>query len=237
MLRAAMRHAGAVRIDHVLGLMRLFVIPRGQGAARGAYLRLPFEKMLSVVAEESRLWRCIAIGEDLGTVPEGFRRTLAAWGMWSYLVTLFERDPDGAFRAPSRYPQRAIATFNTHDLASFEGWLRGHDLAVKRGIGLDPGETDAERQAARGKLAWAVGEVTHSGTLDFAAVAAFLAATPAKLVSIAIEDVLGVSDQINVPGTVSEHPNWRRRWPLALEALAADPRLRQIADIFRRHDR
>ena len=92
MLRAAMRHAGAIRIDHVLGLMRLYVVPYGVGSAKGAYLRLPFADMLAVVAEESRRWNCITIGDDLGTVPEGFRDRLAAWGVWSYLVVMFERN-------------------------------------------------------------------------------------------------------------------------------------------------
>ena len=84
--------------------------------------------MLAVVAEESRRWNCITIGEDLGTVPENFRATLSAWGVWSYLVVMFERNWDGSFRRPDEYPERAIATFNTHDLPTFAGWMSGHDL-------------------------------------------------------------------------------------------------------------
>jgi 4-alpha-glucanotransferase len=237
MLRSAMRHAGAVRIDHVLGLMRLYVVPHGLPAGQGAYLRLPFADMLAVVADESRRWNCIAIGEDLGTVPENFRSTLSAWGVWSYLVVMFERNWDGSFRRPAEYPERAIATFNTHDLATFAGWISGHDLKTKRAIGVDPGETDDERHGTRVALDAALTAATGSQQPGFDDVAAFLAATPARLVSIAIEDVLEIADQVNVPGTVTEHPNWQRRWPVLLEELAADQRLRRIAATLARGGR
>jgi 4-alpha-glucanotransferase len=236
MLRAAMRYAGAIRLDHVLGLMRLFVIPHGLGAGQGVYLRCHFAEMLEVVREESLRWNCIVIGEDLGTVPENFRATLSAWGLWSYLVMMFERQHDGSFRRPEHYPERAIATFNTHDLATFTGWMRGHDLRAKRAIGIDPGETDMEREASRTRLRAAIGAVGEA-FVDFADVVAFLAATPTRLVSIALEDVLGAVDQVNIPGTVDRHPNWRRRAPVPLEELGADQRLRRAAAILARAGR
>jgi 4-alpha-glucanotransferase len=227
MLRASMRFAGAVRIDHVLGLMRLFVIPDGLGAERGVYLRFPFAAMLDVVAEESLRWRCIVIGEDLGTVPGDFRAMLSASGVWSYLVMLFERNGDGSFRRPDEYPEMAIATLNTHDLPTFSGWISGHDLRTKRAIGVDPGESDDERESSRAALRAALGDAA-----SFADVIAFLAMAPTRLLSVSIEDVLEIEDQINVPGTVDQHPNWRRRWPLTVEALADDPRFRRIADVL-----
>jgi 4-alpha-glucanotransferase len=226
MLRAAMRYAGAIRIDHVLGLMRLFVIPHGLGAADGVYLRFPFFSMLKVLSEESSHWKCIMIGEDLGTVPDGFRATLSSWGLWSYLVMLFERNWDGSFRAPSGYPAMAIATFDTHDMATFVGWMSGHDLQHKRSIGVDPGESDDERHRSREALKAAIGGE------DLDAVMRFLAQTPTRLVSVSIEDILDVRDQINMPGTVTQYPNWRHRWPLALEALASEPRLERIAAVL-----
>jgi 4-alpha-glucanotransferase len=235
MLSAAMRHAGAVRLDHVLGLMRLFVIPRGLSAEQGVYLRSQFAAMLEVVREESLRWKCIVVGEDLGTVPENFRETLASWGLWSYLVTLFEREHDGSFRRPENYPERAIATFNTHDLATFNGWMSAHDLKIKQAIGIDPGETVAERDASRARLVEAVGG--RGNEIQFTDVVSFLAAAPTKLVSIAIEDVLGVVDQINMPGTVTEHPNWRRRLPVPLEEFSADQRLRRVAATLARAGR
>jgi 4-alpha-glucanotransferase len=237
MLRSAMRHAGAVRLDHVLGLMRLFVIPHGLPATQGAYLRLPFADMLAVVAEESRRWDCIVIGEDLGTVPENFRATLSAWGVWSYLVMMFERNWDGSFRQPGEYPACAIATFNTHDLPTFTGWMSGHDLQTKRAISVDPGETDDERDRSRAALKSALVAVTGNAEPNFDDVVAFLAATPTRLVSIAVEDALAMTDQVNVPGTVTEHPNWRRRWPVTVEELAGDQRLRRIAALLSRAGR
>jgi 4-alpha-glucanotransferase len=235
MLSSAMRHAGAARIDHVLGLMRLFVVPHGVGAARGVYLRMPLATMLSVVAEESRRWSCIVIGEDLGTVPDGFRETMAAWGLWSYLVMMFERNwhGDGSFKPPEQYRTNAIATFNTHDLATFSGWMNGHDLAVKHAIGINPGETEQDRDGSRAALLAALGKPQAR----FEDVAAYLAATPTRLVSIGIEDVLELADQVNVPGTVDQHPNWRRRWPVVVEELAGDQRLRRIAETFWRAGR
>ncbi len=149
MLAASMRYAGAIRLDHVLGLKRLFVIPHGVDPRRGAYLRFPFEALLAVIAQESVRHKTIVIGEDLGTVPEGFRETTGDWGLWSYMVMLFERAADGGFIAPEHYRGNALVAFNTHDLPTFRGWSSGHDLRVKRAIGLDPGETDAERARAQ----------------------------------------------------------------------------------------
>ena len=227
MLRAAMRYAGAIRIDHVLGLMRLFVIPRGLTAADGVYLRCPFAAMLKVVAEESRKFRCVVIGEDLGTVPEGFRSTLHAWGLWSYLVMLFERNSDGSHRPSPEYPELAIATLNTHDLPTFTGWMSGHDLNHKRSIGVDPGESDDERHRSREALKAVIGD---DGSLE--GVVRFLAQTPTRLVAVSIEDILEVRDQTNMPGTVTQYPNWRQRWPVTLEALGREPRLKRIAAVL-----
>ena len=227
MLRDAMRYAGAIRLDHVLGLKRLYVIPNGGSAGDGAYLRFPFEAMLATISEESRRFTSIVIGEDLGTVPEGFRETLAAWGIWSYLVVLFEREADGSFRHPSRYPENALATFNTHDLPSYRGWISGHDLRVKRSIKLDPGESDEERQRSRSAWRKAIADADADA---FEQAVAFLAATPTRLIAVALEDILGVEDQINIPGTVAEHPNWRRRLPVAIEELREDQRLLRAAD-------
>jgi 4-alpha-glucanotransferase len=216
--------------------MRLYVIPHGSSARDGAYLRFPFTPLLSVIAEESRRGRCIVIGEDLGTVPEGFRDTLAAWGIWSYLVMMFERNADGSFRSPEQYPEKALATFNTHDLPTYAGWLSGHDLSMKRAIGLDPGESDEERERSRAALRAAIGP-DGGDAVAFERAAEFLARAPSRLLAIAIEDVLGVKDQINVPGTMAEHPNWRQRLPVDLEDLGADQRLRRIAEALARAGR
>ena len=135
-----------------LGLMRLYLVPHGSSASAGAYVRFPFEPLLRVIAEESNRYRCIFIGEDLGTVPEGFRETAGRWGVWTYRVMMFERWGDGEFKQPHDYPGEALATFNTHDLPTFRGWMSGHDLGTKRALGLDPGESDDARQQAREAL-------------------------------------------------------------------------------------
>jgi 4-alpha-glucanotransferase len=231
MLRASMRNAGAIRLDHVLGLKRLFLIPDRMAAGQGVYVRFPFEALLAVAAQESVRQRCIVIGEDLGTVPEDFRATLSAWGIWSYQVMLFERAPDGSFLPPEAYRENALVTFSTHDLATFAGWSSAHDLAVKRALDMDPGETDEERAAAQAELRNAL-RAQGETDVGFPAVAHFLARTPARLLVVAVEDALGVRDQANVPATVDQHPNWRRRLPVRLEDLALQTGLTAVADVM-----
>jgi len=230
MLDATMRYAGAIRIDHVLGLQRLYLIPYEVSANEGAYVRYPFETLLDVIVDESQRRRCVVIGEDLGTVPDGFREILKRRGIWSFQVMLFEREHDGGFRSPGSYQTEALATFSTHDLPTFAGWMSGHDLRTKRRLNIDPGEGDDARLVSRRRLAEAVRTVAGGERFDGAA--AFLAQTPARLVMVALEDVLGMEDQVNIPGTVNEHPNWRRRPPVAVEALTQHDELRRIAAIF-----
>jgi 4-alpha-glucanotransferase len=233
LMRASMRHAGALRIDHVLGLNRMFLIPHGAGAANGAYVRYPFKDSLRVVAEESNRARCIVIGEDLGTVPEGFRDTLARWGLWTYKVMLFEREQDGRFRPPDQYPAEALATFNTHDLPSFRGWMTNQDLKTKWAIGIDPGENDEARHYSREALRSILNEhAPHDLPEEFVAVARFLAATPSRLVVVALDDILDVVEQINIPGTVDQHPNWRRKLPLDVEGLSLHDGFARVAEAF-----
>jgi 4-alpha-glucanotransferase len=231
LMHAVMRHAGAVRLDHALGLERLFMIPRGGNG--GGYVRFPLQQLAHVISEESHRHRCIVIGEDLGTVPEHFRETMAQWGFWACRVMLFEREHDGRFRAPEHYPAEALATFNTHDMASFCGWLEGHDMRVKRGIGFDPGESGEARAHAQAALREAlVRWAPQFSPDDIAAVGAFLALTPSHLAVIALDDILGVRDQINVPGSIAQHPNWRRKLPVAIEDLAGHDGLARVAQAF-----
>jgi 4-alpha-glucanotransferase len=231
MLEAAMQYAGAIRLDHVLGLKRLFLVPTGMTPVDGTYVRYPFEGLLAVTALASAASECIVIGEDLGTVPEGLRETLADWGLWSYQVMLFERSKTGAFRPPASYREDALVTFATHDLPTYSGWLEGRDLAVKRTLGLAT-ETDAQRQAAFDALKRALNR--SSGELpDFTAVAGFLADTPSRLFVAPVEDLLGVRDQVNLPGTIDTHPNWRQRLPVALEDWGRHEGVRSIAAVMR----
>jgi 4-alpha-glucanotransferase len=220
MLRASMRHAGAIRLDHVLGLKRLYLVPHGFAADNGVYVQMPFKALLAVTAWESVAHRCVVIGEDLGTVPEGFREQIAEWGIWSYQVMMFERDDHGSFRGIDYYSPNALVTFNTHDLSTYAGWRSFSDLALKRSLGIDPGESDDARWHALAMLTDALRRQAIDGE-DFYAVTNFLARTKSRLLAISLEDLLGVIDQANIPGTVNEHPNWRRRLPLAIDEIAA----------------
>ncbi|WP_298254375.1 4-alpha-glucanotransferase [Bradyrhizobium sp.] len=219
MLRAAMRYAGAVRLDHVLGLKRLYLVPHGFAADEGAYVQMPFEALLAATAQQSMAHRCIVIGEDLGTVPEGFRDTMAEWGIWSYQVVMFERDDRGAFHDPDRYLPNALVTFNTHDLSTYAGWRSFGDLKIKRSLGIDPGESDDARWHALTMLDEVLRHHQIEGN-DLYSIAAFLSKTRSRLMAISLEDFLGVIDQPNIPGTVNEHPNWRQRLPLAVSDIA-----------------
>ncbi|MBR0819568.1 4-alpha-glucanotransferase [Bradyrhizobium liaoningense] len=220
MLAASMRHAGAIRLDHVLGLKRLYLVPRGFKPDNGAYVQMPFEALLGAVVRESAANKCIVIGEDLGTVPEGFRETMQDFGIWSYLVMMFERDDAGHFRNTDHYRPNALVTLNTHDLCTYAGWRSFSDLRMKRSLGLDPGEDDQARWDALGRL----DEILRQNGInanDLYSVLAFLSRTPSRLLAVSLEDLLGVIDQPNIPGTIDEHPNWRQRLPVALDKIAA----------------
>ncbi|KRR00224.1 4-alpha-glucanotransferase [Bradyrhizobium valentinum] len=220
MLRASMRHAGAIRLDHVLGLKRLYLVPQGFSARDGVYVQMPFDALLAVTAQESVANRCVVIGEDLGTVPEGFRDQMADWGIWSYLVMMFERDDQGSFRNIDHYLTNALVTFNTHDLSTYAGWRSFGDLTLKRSLGIDPGESDDARWRALAML----DDVLRHHAIDrndLYSVANFLARTKSRLLAISLEDLLDVVDQPNIPGTVDEHPNWRRRLPVLIEEMTS----------------
>ena len=220
MLRASMRYAGAIRLDHVLGLKRLYLVPHGFPAKNGAYVQMPLEALFAVTALESVARGCVVIGEDLGTVPEGFREQMADWGIWSYQVMMFGRDDEARFFGIEHYWPNALITFNTHDLSTYAGWRSFSDLKMKRSLGIDPGETDDARWHALGML----DEVLRRYGIhhhDLYAVAGFLARTKSRLMALSMEDLLGVVDQPNIPGTIDEHPNWRQRLPVALDAIGA----------------
>jgi 4-alpha-glucanotransferase len=221
MLRASMRYAGSIRLDHVLGLKRLYLIPHGFGPDNGAYVQMPFEALLALTAVESVTHRCVVIGEDLGTVPEGFREQMADWGIWSYKVMIFERDEHGAFVGIDDYAADALVTFSTHDLSTYAGWRSLHDLKIKRTLGIEPGESEDARRRALTSMS----DVLNRHGIerdDFYAAVKFLSRTRSRLLAISLEDLLGIIDQPNLPGTVNEHPNWRRRLPVAIEGIASE---------------
>jgi 4-alpha-glucanotransferase len=147
-------------------------------------------------------------------------------------VGLFEREHDGTFRQPSRYPEKAIVTFNTHDLPTFAGWKSSHDLKVRAALGQDPGETEDDRQAARHAMRATLAEQGLGPQLTLIDVLRYLARTRSQLLAVSLEDILGLLDQSNVPGTITEHPNWRRRLPCDINALTDHETLRSIAKVM-----
>lgn len=239
-LRANMRHAGALRIDHVMALLHLYWIPADAAAKEGVYLAYPFEDLLGILALESQRNRCMVIGEDLGTVPEGFRERMALANVLSYRVLYFEKDGD-RFKRPHEYPHLALACVTTHDLATLAGFWKGTDIELRRSLELYP-SLAAEQSEWQGRtrdretlLAVLAEEklLPHQGDEGqaasaispelVAAIHRYLALSPAVLLMVQIDDLTEEDKQINLPGTVNEYPNWRRRVSLPVEKLSAAP--------------
>ncbi len=253
-LRANMRHTGALRIDHILGFMRLFWVPDGKTPDEGGYVDYPFSDLLGILALESHRNRCLVIGEDLGTVPEGLVERLHRCGVLSYRLLYFEQTGEGEFLPPEAYPPMALVSVTTHDLPTLAGYWRGHDIDLRAKLGLLNSEEalrDAHRTRDRDRLrlldalrgqglpaadagseAELRGGAAPSDEL-VRSIYRFLARTPAKLLVVSLEDVLGAEDQPNLPGTTDEHPNWQRKLPLDLDGLATDPRIRTLAAALR----
>jgi 4-alpha-glucanotransferase len=233
-LRAAMRHGGALRIDHAMSLERLFWIPDGAVPADGGYVRYPVEDLFALVAREGAARRCVVIGEDLGTLPEGFDARMRAAAMLSYRLLYFAQGPDGEFLSPAEYPTDSLVAATTHDLATLPGFWNGRDLELRRALRLFPSaaiEADAwaRRERERDALRRAFDRERLAQDDIVEASYRFLARTPSRLLLLQIEDVLGIEDQANLPGTTTEHPNWRRKLPLDLDALETHSRLGAIA--------
>ncbi len=236
-VRAAMRHTGGVRIDHAMGLTRLWLVPQGGTPSDGAYLSYPLADLLHLLALESQRHQAVVVGEDLGTVPGGFRETLETAGVHGMRVLWFER-PGQAFSAPDAWDSSAIAMTSTHDLPTVAGWWHGSDISARAacgrlGVGVQEADVAAERATDRAALwdAFAqAGLVNHQAPPpdDTASVVdaalRFVARTRSPLCMVPIEDLLGQEEQPNLPGTVNEHPNWRRRLKSEAASLLDEPR-------------
>lgn len=225
-LRAALAHAGGLRIDHALGLERLWVIPAGEPADRGAYLAMPGEHMKRIVAIEAHRAEALVIAEDLGTVPPGFRDTLRERCMLGMRVLPFERTDDGGFVPPAAWDDTAVAMTGTHDTPTVAGWWKGRDLdwarRLGRGGGSDEATDRAGRAAEREALWHAMGrEGTTPADPPVDDILAHVAAASCPLAIVSLEDLTGAEEQPNLPGTIDEHPNWRRRMPEPIDALLA----------------
>ena len=241
MLRAAFAHAGGIRIDHILGLRRLWLVPESESARNGAYLRYPLEDLLRLIALESWRHRAIVIGEDLGTVPLGLRERLDDHGLAGIRVLWFERGDWGhGFKPPQQWDRNAVATTTTHDLPTVTGWWRGADIVwrnrigqtLPRADGRDPVEVALAERADDRNALWAAFQQAGVAARDVPApppesapvdeALAFVGATPASLVTYPLEDLLALEDQPNLPGSIDEHPNWRRRMVQSVDEMFAD---------------
>ncbi len=254
MLQANMKHAGALRFDHVMGLLRTFWVPAGRPANEGAYVAYPLDDLLGIVALESRRNHCLVIGEDLGTVPDGLRPRLAGADILAYRPLIFERSEDGSLKPPADYERQALVAASTHDLPTLAGLWQGLDIDRRSELGLFPGDelrqrVIVERAQDRARLLVALeregllppGTGIHPVAVPtltpelVLALHSYLARTPSQVLMVQPEDVLGQAEQANLPGSPDDrHPNWRRRLALDLEDWREDARFVALAEALRR---
>jgi 4-alpha-glucanotransferase len=235
-LRAALGPAGGLRIDHALGLGRLWVIPDGATPLDGVYLRQPFDDLIRLVTLEAHRAQALVIAEDLGVVPPGFRDRLAEHHLLGMHVLPFERDGGGNFTDSAWWTPAAAAMTSTHDLTPIAGWWRGIDIAWRDRLGFT-GDTLAQRAADRQRF-W---DATGAGPIPAPddpepvvdAAVRQVARSACEVAIVAIEDLAGLEEAPNLPGTIDQHPNWRRRLPDTADGLLADPAIAHRSALLR----
>ncbi|MEQ1967720.1 4-alpha-glucanotransferase [Xenorhabdus nematophila] len=261
LLRSNMRHCSALRIDHVMSLLRLWWIPQGETADKGVYVYYPVDDLLAILALESQRNHCMVIGEDLGIVPEEIVDKLRERGVYSYKVFYFERNEHGEYRSPNEYPVQAMATITTHDLPTLRGFWQGRDLTLGESIGLYPDKTllaelYAERKRCKQALLESLdrhgylselnpllkeniplslqqttlqeqAEQTISASINLG-VHCYTAHSNCALLGLQPEDWQDMANPVNIPGTTTEYPNWRRKLTRTLEAMFADKQINQL---------
>ena len=235
LIRNNMRYYGALRLDHVMSLCRLWWVPGGCSPTEGAYVYYPLHQLLTVLSLESARNSCLVVGEDLGVVPDEMRQAMPEFGLYHYKVLLFEK-MDGRFRRPEEFVKRALATVTTHDMPTLRSYWEGRDIELRRRLNLFPGaevENEVMRERARDRemLLSALrdqglsparpGTPSEPFTAELAtALHLYLARSSTTLVALQIEDLLGMVDPVNVPGTDNEYPNWQRKLSAELEDMA-----------------
>ncbi|MEW6982412.1 4-alpha-glucanotransferase [Colwelliaceae bacterium 6471] len=246
-LRSNMQYAGALRIDHILGLMRQYWVAPGMKADEGVFITFPLADILRIIALESRRNNCIVIGEDLGTVPDGFSDIMHNAGLLSYKVLFFERWESGFFKRPELYAEQSMVTVSTHDLPTLTGWWTGRDLQWRQNLDLYPNEEmgQAERDSRITDRELLLSALDDLHVIDMnnqpqqspavmnrelsLAVQKFLAQAPSFLQLIPLEDALEIEEQVNIPGTIDEHPNWSQKLPVTLEELWQTDSVKDLA--------
>jgi 4-alpha-glucanotransferase len=236
LIRNNMRYYGALRLDHVMSLCRLWWVAAGDSPTEGAYVHYPLQQLLCVVALESARCACLVVGEDLGVVPDEMRRAMPEFGVYHYKVVLFEKDGQ-RFRRPDEYVRRAIGTVTTHDMPTLRSYWEGRDIELRRTLNLYPtadieAEVVRERALDRTALLAALDQQglrpadpalpLQTFTAELAlALHIYLARCNAALVTVQVEDLLGMVDPVNVPGTDRQYPNWRRKLSMDVEDMVA----------------
>jgi 4-alpha-glucanotransferase len=246
-LRSSMQYAGALRIDHILGLMRQYWVAPGMEANEGVYINFPWDDILRIIALESRRNNCVVIGEDLGNVPDGFSETIQNAGLLSFKVLFFERWESGLFKRPENFPVQSIVTIATHDTATLSGWWQGRDLEWRQQLNLYPNDEagHADRNARASEREKLISALDDLKVIDMSkapqqdpalmnielsiAVQKYLAQSPSHIQLIPIEDALEIAEQVNIPGTIDQHPNWLQKLPVALEDFLQENSVKQIA--------
>lgn len=246
LLAANMRDAGALRIDHVMALTRLFWIPLGMSGADGGYVKNAFDVLVAIVALESARNRCMVIGEDLGSVPDGLRAQLRDAGLLSYRVLVYERhwQGDGSFCHPHEYPPQSLATVATHDMPTMAEFWRGDDITRRDGLGLFPDAQQCDDEKARrdGERAGLLRLLAETGLSPadtsnagdvIEALHGAVARTRSMLAVVQLDDLLGETEPVNIPGTYREYPNWQRKLSLPVEEIVGDARWERLAAVMR----
>lgn len=241
-LRQAMRHAGVLRIDHVLGLNRSFWIP--DDGSPGGYMRQPFEALMGVIRIEAARAGCVVVGEDLGLVPLGFRDTMATGGFYGYSVLQYEKDKAGNFKPVSDLRAQSLACFATHDTPTLAGYWSGRDLSWWRKLGWVTDQGAAQAKAQRDMDKRQILDPASDLDLSECSLASVrntvhrrLASSPAAMVAVQLDDILLVEEAQNLPGTVTVHPNWQRRYPQSVAEIAHSEGLAETAGIMTRAGR
>jgi 4-alpha-glucanotransferase len=252
-IRNNMKYGGAIRIDHALGLFRLFWVPRGMSPKDGVYISYPSEDLLRIIALESFMNKTIVIAEDLGTVGENVRNMLKRFNMLSYRLFYFERNyPDPSFTPPEKYPSMALCAITTHDLPTIYGYWEGQDFKMKKQLNMYSDDTLLEKQLnerERDKelifsslkslsilpsdYSSELKSIPHMTPELCKAIYQYLALTPCKLLLVSMDDILGTMNQQNMPGTLDEHPNWIQKTPLSLEEVISDKRFIELSAMLR----
>jgi 4-alpha-glucanotransferase len=244
LIRANMRYAGALRIDHVMALQHLYWVPESLSPKEGAYVRYPFEDLVGILALESQRNRCLVVGEDLGTVPDGFRERMAKANILSYRVLFFEQNPKtGAFRKPGSYPELSLAVASNHDLPTVRAWWEGSDISLRERLDLfpDPREAETQRKQRTRERNQLIRALRKQGLLGdnwelnaeeiIPLVHAYLAKSSAFLAMAQVDDIAGEIEPVNLPASLN-YPNWRRRLSLPIEELWEGSEMNKVAEVF-----